>query len=65
MTSNQCGCCIPLLEQNVTETKSTKEDGLIYDFEPISIIAIIWAKNVDRITVKQEEFTFIIFILIR
>jgi len=63
-TSSCINCPTPLAP-NATETESTRKDGYILGFGPIEITVSAMAKNVDKVTVKQEGFIFGLFILIK
>jgi rhodanese-related sulfurtransferase len=59
-----CTDCEKPLEPNGTKTESTIKDGFIFGFGPIEITVSVWAKNADKITVKEEGFAFGFFISI-
>ncbi|MCJ7571509.1 MAG: hypothetical protein MUO82_06495, partial [Candidatus Thermoplasmatota archaeon] len=63
-TSSCTGCETPL-EPNATKTESTSKDGYILGFGPIEIKVSAWAKNADKITIKQEGFVLGLLIIIR
>jgi rhodanese-related sulfurtransferase len=63
-TSSCKNCPVPLAP-NATETESTLKDGYILGFGPIDITVSAMAKNVDKVTVKQEAFIYGIIIITR
>jgi len=64
LTSTCIDCETPL-EPGATKTESTSKDGFIFGFGPIEITVSAWAKNADKITIKQKGFVIGLLILIR
>jgi rhodanese-related sulfurtransferase len=63
--TSSCRNCENPLAPNATKTESTSKDGYIFGFGSIQITVSAWAKNADKITIKQEGFVFGLLILIR